>query len=698
MGRVAHRARASGTPWRRAHRGQRRRRRRQLRAAGPRGHRGRAVGGDDRPASARRRRRGAGRRRGAAVRRRELRRRDAPCSPSSTGATAGRRSRSCGASRAPRRRLLVGPDLRRRHVARPEYFPQSRDDDGFPSLAEQAAALGDRVDVVPVPRDCRDGFCSAFWRRPDANLDPCVRRRHIDARPSAVDARSAAARGHDRGRRAPRASRPRPADASSRRRPRTRRRRPAAMIGSTRDRRARPSAPSPSQATFGTLAAPRGSGAPMPVAGQLGADAEAAALDLGLDGGAESRPTFAPGAARRRGRAQRRLRRRAASRAARASCSPRRRPGGARRSRRARRITREDATELAPSCVAPGRRQARRRARRRSSSCSSERPARAPGLERPQSLPRGRTRRAVRGRRPGVPDPRLRRAHRRAGRRRRLDGPRRRAQLAQGPRLRDGATRTARRCSAAIADRHAAASDVRWWCPCDRSHADPPVSAATSSSCTIDSLAYGGNGVARRDGYVVFVAGAIPGDRVRAVVGKRKRRYAEARAIEIARARARPHRRRSPTIPARRGRCCPTSASSRSRPSRSSDALRRIGRLEGFELEPIVPAVEQWRYRNKLEYSFGTGADGELVCGFHAPGRWDEIVADRPTACSPPSAATRCASRSLAWCRDAGPDARRTAARPARLPAQPRRARGPAHRPDRRCGWSPRPASSTSTR
>jgi 23S rRNA (uracil1939-C5)-methyltransferase len=39
-----------------------------------------------------------------------------------------------------------------------------------------------------------------------------------------------------------------------------------------------------------------------------------------------------------------------------------------------------------------------------------------------------------------------------------------------------------------------------------------------------------------------------------------------------------------------------------------------------------VPAVEQWRYRNKLEFSFGTGPDGELVCGFHAPGSWEDIV------------------------------------------------------------------------
>ena len=50
---------------------------------------------------------------------------------------------------------------------------------------------------------------------------------------------------------------------------------------------------------------------------------------------------------------------------------------------------------------------------------------------------------------------------------------------------------------------------------------------------TIDSLAHGGNGVARLEGYVVFVAGAVPGDRVRAEVGKAKKAYAEARAIEI---------------------------------------------------------------------------------------------------------------------------------------------------------------------
>jgi SAM-dependent methyltransferase len=45
----------------------------------------------------------------------------------------------------------------------------------FPSLADQAAALQADVEVVPIPWDCRDGFFSAFWRRPEAYLDPAVR-------------------------------------------------------------------------------------------------------------------------------------------------------------------------------------------------------------------------------------------------------------------------------------------------------------------------------------------------------------------------------------------------------------------------------------------------------------------------------------------------------------------------------------------
>jgi len=47
----------------------------------------------------------------------------------------------------------------------------------FPSVAQIAAALGGRtrVERIPTPADCADGFVEAFWRRPEALLDPAVR-------------------------------------------------------------------------------------------------------------------------------------------------------------------------------------------------------------------------------------------------------------------------------------------------------------------------------------------------------------------------------------------------------------------------------------------------------------------------------------------------------------------------------------------
>jgi SAM-dependent methyltransferase len=44
------------------------------------------------------------------------------------------------------------------------------------SFAAAKAALGaTRAEVVPIPHDCRDGFLMAYWRRPEAYLDPAVR-------------------------------------------------------------------------------------------------------------------------------------------------------------------------------------------------------------------------------------------------------------------------------------------------------------------------------------------------------------------------------------------------------------------------------------------------------------------------------------------------------------------------------------------
>ncbi|HEY0516506.1 MAG TPA: 23S rRNA (uracil(1939)-C(5))-methyltransferase RlmD [Solirubrobacteraceae bacterium] len=143
----------------------------------------------------------------------------------------------------------------------------------------------------------------------------------------------------------------------------------------------------------------------------------------------------------------------------------------------------------------------------------------------------------------------------------------------------------------------------------------------------VDSLAFGGEGVARfgPEGYVVFVAGGIPGDRVRAVVHKRKRSYAHARTLEVltpSPERIAP-RAQHPGVP---WQVLPYERQLEIKQAQVREALERIGRLEGFELQEIVPALQQWRYRNKLEYSFGNAPDGSLLCGFHAPAGGNAVV------------------------------------------------------------------------
>src|SRR4030095_3535264 len=113
-----------------------------------------------------------------------------------------------------------------------------------------------------------------------------------------------------------------------------------------------------------------------------------------------------------------------------------------------------------------------------------------------------------------------------------------------------------------------------------------------------------------------FVSAGLPGDLVRAEVTKPKRRFAEARAVEL----LRPGADRVEDRCLHEGEPCPGAPwqgldyeqQLGEKRQQLDEALRRIGGLDGFELEEIEPAGEQWRYRNKLEYSWGA-REGETV-------------------------------------------------------------------------------------
>jgi 23S rRNA (uracil1939-C5)-methyltransferase len=145
---------------------------------------------------------------------------------------------------------------------------------------------------------------------------------------------------------------------------------------------------------------------------------------------------------------------------------------------------------------------------------------------------------------------------------------------------------------------------------------------------TIDRLAYGGNGVARLNGFVVFVRRGLPGDTVRARVTKVQRRHAEALATEVVK--PSPLRVEAPCAhyPACGG-CrfqdLAYQTQVEAKHEQVADALQRIGGVPEPPLEPIVPAEEIFHYRNKLEYSF-TQLDHGPALGFHKAGRWDEVL------------------------------------------------------------------------
>ena len=62
---------------------------------------------------------------------------------------------------------------------------------------------------------------------------------------------------------------------------------------------------------------------------------------------------------------------------------------------------------------------------------------------------------------------------------------------------------------------------------------EPSVKKGQELELTIESLAYGGKGIARVNDFVIFVKNAIPGQKVRALLYRKRKGFGEARPLEI---------------------------------------------------------------------------------------------------------------------------------------------------------------------
>lgn len=144
-----------------------------------------------------------------------------------------------------------------------------------------------------------------------------------------------------------------------------------------------------------------------------------------------------------------------------------------------------------------------------------------------------------------------------------------------------------------------------------------PLEKDSIVECEIESLAYGGRGVARVDGMAVFVAGGLPGDVVSARIVKSKKRFAEAVVESI----VTPSGRRVDPVCPHFGTCGGCAIQDldyaeqlAQKGAQVESALNRIGGVDNLTMDAPVASPAIWRYRNKMEFAF-EHRDAELHLG-----------------------------------------------------------------------------------
>jgi 23S rRNA (uracil1939-C5)-methyltransferase len=163
----------------------------------------------------------------------------------------------------------------------------------------------------------------------------------------------------------------------------------------------------------------------------------------------------------------------------------------------------------------------------------------------------------------------------------------------------------------------------------------------TLEGVEITDAASEGMGIAKREGFVIFVEGSVPGDVADVFVYHNKKNYAEARIVNL----VKPSAHRITPVCEHFGICggCKWQQMDYTqqlfyKQKQVSDVIRRIGKIESPEVLPIIGSAKTEFYRNRLDFTFsnkrwltkeekseGIPAE-ENVVGFHVPGRFDKVL------------------------------------------------------------------------
>ncbi|MBE3595934.1 MAG: 23S rRNA (uracil(1939)-C(5))-methyltransferase RlmD [Hydrogenibacillus sp.] len=163
-----------------------------------------------------------------------------------------------------------------------------------------------------------------------------------------------------------------------------------------------------------------------------------------------------------------------------------------------------------------------------------------------------------------------------------------------------------------------------------RAHDRPPVRVGERMKLVIEGLTHDAQGIARVDGYALFVAGALPGEVIEATITKTNPTYGFARVetiLETAPTRVEPP---CPVF----GRCggcqiqhMTAAAQLAFKEGVVREAFTRLGGFADVPLRPIIGMGRPWRYRNKAQVPVRR-VGGRLEVGFYALGSHDVVPID----------------------------------------------------------------------
>lgn len=147
---------------------------------------------------------------------------------------------------------------------------------------------------------------------------------------------------------------------------------------------------------------------------------------------------------------------------------------------------------------------------------------------------------------------------------------------------------------------------------------------------TVSDVVLGGQALARHEGRVVFLDRGLPGDRVQARLTRMRRQYAEGRLESVLESTARRVPAPCPHV-AKCGGCrfqdLEYGEQLALKERQVRETLARLGGVTEPRVLPIVPAPEPFHYRNKMEFGFSPGPDGQPVLGLHERGAFDRLFA-----------------------------------------------------------------------